>query len=962
MTPRQLTPKFQRFCRLAEMPAGEQRTDAQLLRAFAQDRDEDAFAAIVRRHSALVLGVCRRTLAHHQDAEDASQATFLVLAQQAASIRRDNSLAAWLHGVAFRVAMKAKRSRKQSSSVPTACALARPTPDELTWREVLAVLDEEVQRLPEAYRRVFVECCLNERSKPEVARALGLKEGTVSSRLARARQQIQERLARRGVTLSAVLTVAGLGQAGRASAATVRATARAAVQLVAGDSPTGIVPAQVLSIARGVTRAMLYTKARVTAFLILFATLLTAGAWGLLGPAAAQPPPKAGVPKTPTLVVNKAPGGVRGTRGDKAQGEQVQVRGRVLGPEGRPIKGAKLFLAVRWDEAQQGRRPIAATDGDGKFEAAVARADLERDVVLVATAAGLAPDWIAARDVKKGDVTLRPVKEGSGIRGRLLDLEGRPLANITVNVHWVGKKPGGEEDVGKWVNGFVEMARKGYWDNAGNVLLARPRALGVTPSVTTDKAGRFTLTGLGCGRVATIFLRSEKTAIVRLQVAAWPGPEDGWVRGQHGLYPERFKFLLAPCKPIVGTVRDKKTGKPIADVKVATGNWIDECTTDAEGRFRIIGSPKLQSGYVIALGGRKGVPYIDYTQHDIADTPGLEPLRVDFELERGVEISGKILDQATGKPVRGSVMYFYTRDNPFTKNYTTLGGARLIVSDWGKIGPDGSFTVLGIPGPGVLVVLAADSARYPRFDSRQELWKLGVNGWPAAPAQLAVKVDPREDNPKSLTCGVLTLTPGATKQGIVADADGKPLEGARVVGLTDSDRPQKLEGSTFAATGLEPKRQRALVFFHEGKKLGAVIGVDDAGANAFTVKLRPLGSLKGRLVDSDGKPMANLKVLVRLSLDDKRYLNLPEEYGRLSGAFNIVPGAWRNFTGREATTDKDGRFRIEGIIPGETYNLYAGPGNIEYRGGVSHRALKLTITADQEKELGDLAPKEQAVP
>lgn len=149
MPPSQLTPAFRRLCRLADPSAGESRTDAQLLTAFAQERDEDAFAAIVRRHSALVLGVCRRALDHRQDAEDASQATFLVLARHATSIRRGASLAAWLHGVAFRIALKARKSRRRSLPVPAAETPAAPIPDDLTWREVLTVLDEEVQHLPE---------------------------------------------------------------------------------------------------------------------------------------------------------------------------------------------------------------------------------------------------------------------------------------------------------------------------------------------------------------------------------------------------------------------------------------------------------------------------------------------------------------------------------------------------------------------------------------------------------------------------------------------------------------------------------------------------------------------------------------------------------------------------------------------------------------------------------------------
>jgi hypothetical protein len=357
------------------------------------------------------------------------------------------------------------------------------------------------------------------------------------------------------------------------------------------------------------------------------------------------------------------------------------------------------------------------------------------------------------------------------------------------------------------------------------------------------------------------------------------------------------------------------------------------------------------------------VPYLGYTRFDIPDTPGFEPVKVDFELERGLEITGRVLDRATGKPVRGSVRYFRTGDNPFAANYKTLGQDPFGISEWGAIGPDGSFTVLGIPRPGVLVVLAWDSARYPRIDSRVVLTNLGVNSWPTAPAQLTVKIDPREGNPKSLNCGVLTLTPGSKRQGTVTDVAGKPLAGVRVVGLTD-DTPQKLAGSTFTATGLQPKQERALVFLDDGRKLGAVVGVSDAGTNAkaMTVKLQPHGTLKGRLLDADRKPLPGQRIVVRLSLDSKRYCNLPEEYDQLSGVFNIHPGSWRGFTGREATTDKEGRFRVEGIIPGEKYDLFGGPGDIDRKGGATHRSPGLTVTPGQEKDLGDLKQTEPDKP
>jgi hypothetical protein len=426
------------------------------------------------------------------------------------------------------------------------------------------------------------------------------------------------------------------------------------------------------------------------------------------------------------------------------------------------------------------------------------------------------------------------------------------------------------------------------------------------------------------------------------------------------LYPARFDFLLSPCKPIVGTVRDRKTGKPVVGVTVAHSNWLAEAKTDEQGRFRIIGAPK-QEQYAVTLGGRKGVPYIDWTRHDIPDTPGFEPLEVNFELERGVEITGKVIDQATGKPVRGNITYAHTRDNPFASQYTTLDGGKMIVSHWGEIQPDGTFTVLGIPGPGVLWVCAADSTRYPRINPQDELTRLGVSSWPSAPTHRVLKIDPREDNPASLTCEV-TLTPGLARQGTVVDADGKALAGTRAVGLTDSESPTNLDGSNFTVTGLRPKQARALVFFHPGKKLGGVAGASPDSDKPVTATLRPLGSLSGRLVDADGKPLPDRRVVVRLFLDPKKYENLPQEWSYLNEVFSLHPGSWRDFTGREATTDKGGHFRIDGLIPGERYELYAGPGDIERRGNVSHRELQLTVSPSEVKSLGDLGPKSREMP
>jgi RNA polymerase sigma factor (sigma-70 family) len=181
-------------------------SDAALLRLFIRQRDEAAFATLVTRHGPMVHRLCRRVTGNATDADDASQATFLVLVRKAASIRRPSALAAWLHGVAYRVARKTRERRPEMYELDEGQADRHPDPlDELTARELLTIIDEEVQRLPERYRLPIVLCYLEGRTQEDAARLLGWTPGSVKGRLERARSQLHTRLTRRGLTLSAAL-------------------------------------------------------------------------------------------------------------------------------------------------------------------------------------------------------------------------------------------------------------------------------------------------------------------------------------------------------------------------------------------------------------------------------------------------------------------------------------------------------------------------------------------------------------------------------------------------------------------------------------------------------------------------------------------------------------------------------------------------------------------------------------
>src|SRR5262249_16692557 len=221
--------------RLAGTQTPDEIPDRELLGRFRGRRDEAAFAALVRRYGPMVWGVCRRVLGDRHDAEDAFQAAFLVLAGKADSLRRAESLGAWLHRVARHLALRARGCRDRRQQVETArppnssvtpSAGAEPS-EELSLREALTILDEEVGRLPEKFRAPVVLCYLQGRTNEEAARELGYAAGTLKWRLGRARDLLGGRLSGRGVSLpagaAAVLLVAGVSQAA------VPASARAAL-------------------------------------------------------------------------------------------------------------------------------------------------------------------------------------------------------------------------------------------------------------------------------------------------------------------------------------------------------------------------------------------------------------------------------------------------------------------------------------------------------------------------------------------------------------------------------------------------------------------------------------------------------------------------------------------------------------------------------------------------------------
>src|SRR5262245_55310857 len=242
---------------VAGLSEARELTDAELLKRFVSSGDEDAFALLVCRYGRLVRSVCRQVLHHEQDVDDAFQVTFLVLASRAASIHKTTAVASFLYGVAYRTAMNAKRARTrrgEQQSRSQGCGRDQPF-TEAALREVQAILHDEVNALPEKYRAPFVLCCLEGKTRAEPAEELGWKEGTVFCRVARARAELQRRLTRRGVVLTAALCAVELGRTGAAAVrpALVNSTIEAALSVAAGKAAAAdLVSAAVAALSNGV--------------------------------------------------------------------------------------------------------------------------------------------------------------------------------------------------------------------------------------------------------------------------------------------------------------------------------------------------------------------------------------------------------------------------------------------------------------------------------------------------------------------------------------------------------------------------------------------------------------------------------------------------------------------------------------------------------------------------------------
>jgi RNA polymerase sigma factor (sigma-70 family) len=912
-------------------------------------------------------------------AEDAFQATFLVLVRKARSIRGRGALASWLYQVAHRIAIQAgaeaarRQKRERLVGQFNASAGHRIEPDD-EWQEVL---HEEVARLSDKDRLPLLLCDLEGKTHVQAASELNCGEATIRRRLTGARERLRCRLIRRGLALTAGTLATTLDHSARAKVppgwaeATVKAAARmnsTPARIAVGE----IVSATAAALARKSLYAMLLVQLKAAAASVVFLIALVGMAWGVgtfrQDQAGARPNARMPVPRSSSEAL---PAPAKTGKPADPQ-ETVTYRGRVLDAEGRPFSGAALYLNTH-EFQNPYHSPVRATSGpDGRFQFAVRKSDFDTfywdapwrgtRAPVLARAAGYA-FGLANYGNDADELTLQLARDDVPISGRIIDLQGQPVVGATVTVLEVGLPAGGSLD--GWLKDLQEQSA--FYGLANKFLPVGLRSQTDPPLISPVKTGadgRFQISGIGRERVASLEIQGATIETVQVVVRTRPGATIRFPRSQGPptddlmipIYGATFEHVAGPTRLIEGIVRDIDTKQPLAGIMVrgersfGRPDLYVQAITDALGHYRLLGLPRGREGNVRAMAP------VDYPQRGYShrkdttqgprdeDLPYLpagikvgEPseigsIKLDIKLKREVWVTGRVIEGDTGKPVRAHVEYYVFLDNPHQEGYPAFRGT---LPNYHYSGRDGAFQFVAFPGPGLLVAAArgdeyilgagADAIKHKGKNRYLETYP---NGIVPSEHHVLAEIDPA---PGTVSMNRdLLLQRGRSLTVTVLGPDGKPLSGNEVAGLSDRgydhhwEKSPPQEASTFTILGLRPGKKRTVTFLNPKRGLTGQLVLRGDESQPQTTTLQPWGVLTGRIVDDEGQPCNTGDVLLGVRLPSL-----------------------------EPRIPKDGRFRIEGLVPGKSYTLELIRGSMV----VNFVVDDVKVGPGEVKDLGDVVPQ-----
>jgi hypothetical protein len=665
--------------------------------------------------------------------------------------------------------------------------------------------------------------------------------------------------------------------------------------------------------------------------------------------------------------------------------------GRVVDADGKPVSNSRVFVTPISEEPIDKLKVRAVTGADGRFEfAAPDMTHIDHDGlparlegVLSAIADGYAPDWhyvwnrrqsisrSARHAYTQGSFELRLPKDDVPIQGQFLDADGRPLVNARVRITNIAIPP--DHDLEAFLAREIKRSPLGCVPNYERTIAQRPHLLPEMETETrTDDEGRFVLPRIGRDRIVTLSVEAPSVVDDSFTVMT---------RDSHGVYIHQGgdpTFTdLAPAQPIHGAtftrqlrqgrkisgiVRDNDTGKPIPGMLVGLGQWPRDgiwshaVTSDTAGRFTITGFDpiilelKNNNRKVVAI-ATPGVPY----QSATAEIKGEGPVVV--ECRRGIPFRLRVVDEE-GQPVAAEVFSDVVLPNKLSPqkgnnpSRMPLGQAARMV--------DGAYHGFVVPGPCAVFVKTPALPDYrPAYVDPKAFFVPGRTDWDLQDWNHAygtqnrvttfqgwldqcdyaaiVLVNPRQGSgPLELTATIGRERP---RQVTLIDPAGMPVVTATAEGMIGGGEDElRLRASTFVLTKLHPNRTRRITFFDNDRKLIGFLSARGDGDSPYTVHMQGWGTVKGRILGVDGKPISGT-------------LSVGHWSGKMKDELDA--SQLKSFS-----TDGEGRFRIDKLIPGERYSAALYPQLGEFAGMAFE---KLIIRPGEIRDLGDIRAKQAVV-
>jgi protocatechuate 3,4-dioxygenase beta subunit len=652
----------------------------------------------------------------------------------------------------------------------------------------------------------------------------------------------------------------------------------------------------------------------------------------------------------------------------ESTGERVTVRGQVFSPDGTPAAGAEVLAFYhRYTSELPTRRRLAATrtDAIGRYELSFQQPHVAADIALYgnpeiwksttcifARQPGYGPDaarWNEVDTTKPVNLKLAP---DAPIQGRLVDLEGRPVRGVTVELQGISGRSSEE------LRQFLKTVRAGLYADRAFTKTIPPDD---HPPVITDADGHFRIAGVGKDRVAHLVFRGETIAysavtvvtkdIQPMEQRAHPDMDLTEMRRVVG---PTFTFTAPPTRVIAGVVRDAHDRQPLAGVRITSDTFPGtrlsgvrtlSTKTDKEGRFRLVGMAK-GSGAAIAV-FPDGQPYFP-RRIKVPDRVGGEPIALDIDLHRGIWMTGRVTDQRDGSPQAARIAYFPLRTNTYAAQLSEFVDRELPDgpgNDFAQAsGEDGTYRILGLPGPALIgawctsgdfrMGVGFDDLKTVKPDRNGNLMEAVFSNGSPGPSRKwpnVIKEVTFPAEPQSAVCD-LTLDPGESVQISVVDANGKPVTGYDVTGRTPRNRfAPPFKESQFRVVGLAPGEKRNVLIHHTGGHIGKALKMEfgPKTPRSIIVRLEPCVTIVGRGVDADGVPVAGVRL--------EPIVWPIEDYA------TWLPGA---------IAGADGRFRDVGILPGVDYQI-----NVRLGFMPTEVRSRLSVKPGEIIDLGDVNVK-----